>query len=164
MTSVVLSPFYTRLSTPCLWRSQVPRGVPEAGEVVRRLHNAGLETYSFKSVQMDEIIVKIRYRYQGARRKGGGGSLRVCMFSVSLRKMRSVTCLRVCVEVLVASPRLPPLFEANRALFVNFIVPMKRRRHYYILMLISRGQSVVGEAGEVRGRCGVHDAFGGGQG
>ncbi|CAB1117241.1 unnamed protein product [Ectocarpus sp. CCAP 1310/34] len=37
-----------------------PSGVPHASEIIRRLHNAGMETYLYYSVQMDEIICKIR--------------------------------------------------------------------------------------------------------
>ncbi|CAM9478818.1 unnamed protein product [Ascophyllum nodosum] len=40
--------------------TEAPPDQPRAAAIVRRLHNAGLETYSFKSVQENEIIVKIR--------------------------------------------------------------------------------------------------------
>ncbi|CAN0416237.1 unnamed protein product [Pylaiella littoralis] len=43
-----------------IFPTEPPEGVPHASEIIRRLHNAGLETFIFHSVQMDEIICKIR--------------------------------------------------------------------------------------------------------
>lgn len=39
---------------------QPPVGTPTADSIVRKLTNAGLETYLYLSVQEDEIICKIR--------------------------------------------------------------------------------------------------------
>lgn len=39
---------------------QPPQGAPGAESIVRKLHNAGLDTYLYLSVQEDEIICKIR--------------------------------------------------------------------------------------------------------